>query len=85
VWAAGESLSPAELATSLIRAGAVRAVELDINPHWVAAYRYTHSQGATLATPVVPGQQGVLGQFLTPYSRDFFVVVSSPTRERQFR
>jgi hypothetical protein len=75
VWAAGERLSPAELAEALIRAGAVRAIELDINPHWVAAYRYTHSLSGTTATPVVPGQQGVLGQFFTPYSRDFFVVV----------
>jgi hypothetical protein len=77
VWAAGESLSPAALADSLLSAGAVQAIELDINPHWVAGYRYTHYAGGTTATPIVGGQQGVLGQFLTPYSRDFFVVVAN--------
>jgi hypothetical protein len=77
VWAAGESLSPAALADSLLSAGAVQAIELDINPHWVAAYRYTHYERATTATPIVAGQQGVLGQFFTPYSRDFFVVVAN--------
>jgi hypothetical protein len=27
--------------------------------------------------PVVPGQEGILGQLLTPYSRDFLVVVAN--------
>lgn len=36
VWAAGEHLSPSSLAIALIGAGAVRAIELDINPWWVA-------------------------------------------------
>jgi hypothetical protein len=42
VWAAGEQLSPAGLAEALIAAGAVRAIELDINPAWVAGYLYVH-------------------------------------------
>ncbi len=75
VWAAGVHLSPAGLADALIGAGAVRAVELDINPEWVAGYLYLHV-GAAKPTPapVLPGQFGVPGRFLTPYTRDFFAV-----------
>ena len=76
VWAGGESLLPAELAKALIGAGAQRAIELDINPHWVAAYRYAHYSTGPTATPVVPGQEGIVGQLFAPYSRDFFVMVA---------
>jgi hypothetical protein len=60
----------------LIDGGAVRAVELDINPEWVAGYVYSHSGGGPVPAPVVPGQFGVAGRFLTPYSRDFFTVIA---------
>jgi hypothetical protein len=75
LWAAGERLSPSGLATALVDGGAVRAVELDINPSWVAGYVYHHGGAGATAEPVVPGQLGVVGRFLTPYSRDFFAVV----------
>jgi hypothetical protein len=77
VWAAGEQLSPAELADALIGAGAVRAIELDINPDWVAGYLYVHHPSGPTATPVVPGQLGIAGQLLAPYSRDFLAVVAN--------
>ena len=76
VWAAGEHLSPSGLARALIAGGAVRAVELDINPEWVAGYVYAHPGGGPAAQPVVPGQFGVTGRFLTAYSRDFFTVIA---------
>jgi hypothetical protein len=76
VWAAGESLSPSTLAAALIAAGAQRAVELDINPEWVAGYLYVHHGSGPVAVPVVPGQSGIPGQLLSPYSRDFFTVVA---------
>jgi hypothetical protein len=75
VWGAGESLSPAAIAQGLIGAGAQRAVELDINPEWVAGYLYLH-HGGPVAMPVVPGQAGIPGQLLAPYSRDFFTVLA---------
>ncbi len=74
VWAAGEELLPAELAAALIGAGAVRAVELDINPDWVAGYLYVHHPGGPSAVPVVPGQLGIAGRLLEPYSRDFLAI-----------
>ena len=76
IWAAGEHLSPAELASSLIGAGAVRAIELDINPWWVAGYLYTHRGPVVRAIAVVPRQRGVSGTFLRRYSRDFLTFVA---------
>ena len=76
VWAAGEELLPTQLAAGLIGAGAVRAIELDINPDWVAGYLYVHHPGGPSATPVVPGQLGIAGALLEPYSRDFLTFVA---------
>jgi hypothetical protein len=87
VWAGGEHLTPSALADALLGAHVVRAVELDINPEWVAGYLYGHPSdgrrrlrapgggvGSPAPVPVVPGQNGVPGFFLAPYSRDFFTV-----------
>jgi hypothetical protein len=50
----------------------------DINPEWVAGYLYGHRGGAGPApVPVVPGQNGIPGQYLAPWSRDFFTIVAS--------
>jgi len=76
VWAAGEQLSPADLAGALIGAGAVRAIELDINPWWVAGYLYLHHPGGPSPVALVAGQRGVAGAFLEPYSRDFLTFVA---------
>jgi hypothetical protein len=76
VWAAGESLSPSGIARALIGAGVQRAVELDINPAWVAGYLYMHGRTGPSAVPVVPGQNGISGRFLEPYTRDFFTVLA---------
>ncbi len=77
VWAAGENLEPAALASALIGAGALRAIELDINPDWVAGYLYIHRPGGPSPVPVVPGQLGIAGKLLEPYSRDFLAFVAN--------
>jgi hypothetical protein len=77
VWAAGESLSPAMIAQALIGAGVVRGVELDINPEWIAGYLYVHHGSGPSVVPVVPGQSGIPGHFLAPYSRDFFTILAN--------
>jgi hypothetical protein len=77
VWAAGEELLPADLAAALISAGAVRAIELDINPDWVAGYLYVHHPGGPSPVPVVPGQLGIAGKLLEPDSRDFLAIVAN--------
>ncbi len=77
VWAGGVHLTVRDLVNALRGANVVRAVELDINPEWVAAYLYGHrgGHGPLAPVPVVPGQSGVPGQFLEPYGRDFFTIV----------
>lgn len=76
VWAGAEHATVSDLADALLSAGVVRAVELDINPEWVAGYLYGHRGGAgpLAPVPVVPGQQGIPGQYLAPWSRDFFTI-----------
>lgn len=78
IWAGGEHVTVAELADALLGAKVVRAVELDINPQWVAGYLYGHraGAGAPAPVPVVPDQVGVSGFYLTPSSRDFFTVAA---------
>jgi hypothetical protein len=80
VWAAGETLSVRALADALIGAGVTRAMELDINPAWVAGYAYPHARSGSPLTPIslVPGQKGVPGQFLQDYYRDFFSILARP-------
>jgi len=77
VWAAGESLSPAMIAQALVGAGVVRAVELDINPEWIAGYLYVHHRGGPTAVPVVPHQFGIPGRYLVPHGRDFFTILAN--------
>ncbi len=78
IWAGGEHVTVAALADALLQARVARAVELDINPEWVAAYLYAHpsSAAAVGAIPVVPGQPGAPGSFLAPYGRDFFTILT---------
>lgn len=77
VWAAGEHLLPADLAASLIMAGAVRALELDINPYWVAGYVYVHHRSGPSPVPLVRGQHGIEGELLEPDNRDFLAIVAN--------
>jgi hypothetical protein len=78
VLAAGHDLSVRALAQALDAAGSVRAMELDINPRWVAVYLYAHSRQLSLPRPIpmMPGQTGIPGEFLQPYFRDFFTVLA---------
>jgi len=77
VWAAGEQLLPSELGSALVAAGAVRAIELDINPDWVAGYLYVHAPGGPSPEAIVPGQLGISGELLEPYARDFLTIVAN--------
>ncbi|HWF24526.1 MAG TPA: hypothetical protein VG275_03705 [Solirubrobacteraceae bacterium] len=78
VWAGGEHLTVSDLANALLGVQVVRAVELDINPEWVAGYFYGHrgGHGPLAPVPVVPGQNGIPGEYLVPWSRDFFAVAT---------
>ncbi len=78
LWAAGPELSVRALAQALASHGAVRAMELDINPAWVAGYLYAHRRRPPRVSPValMPGQADVDAAFLGAYYRDFFTVLA---------
>ena len=63
----------AGLAAILIRAGAIRAIELDINPEWPTFNIYAHRHGL-LPSQFVPNDQQSASRYLFPDSRDFFAV-----------
>ena len=76
VYAAGPDLSPARLAGLLVAAGAVRAMQLDMNPEWVsfATFSRTGAGGALTGTNLLPGMYYAPSHYLEPYSRDFLAV-----------
>jgi hypothetical protein len=78
IWAGGEHLTASQLAGALLGARVVRAVELDINPEWVAGYFYGHrgGKGPLAPVPALSDQHGIPGEFLAPWSRDFFTIVA---------
>jgi hypothetical protein len=76
VFAYGPALDVQELAALLQRAGAVEALQLDINPEWMS-YEYYQADGhPSDPTPVnlLPTQQGTGYRYYSLYSRDFTAV-----------
>jgi hypothetical protein len=61
------------LARILQRAGAVRAMQFDINPEWPTLITYTH-RGGLGPTKVLPNVQQAATRYLVPDDRDFFAV-----------
>ena len=73
IYAAADDQTVVTLARILQRAGAVRAMQLDINPEWPTLITYRHRHGL-LPTKVVPNYQQPATRYLTPDDRDFFAV-----------
>lgn len=73
IYAAAPYQSVSSLARMLIHAGAVRAVELDINTAWVTLNSYAHT-GAHGASSLLPDMARPATRYLTPDDRDFFAV-----------
>ncbi len=84
VYAAGPSLDPLQLADLLVRAGAIRAMELDINPDWPDFSAYTPAAPAGLAAPsngsrlLAPMVQGPWTFFESWWARDFVTMSVRP-------
>ncbi len=73
--AGGNALSVATLAQALRAAGAVTALQLDINPFWVRAFTYERdAAGQLVATSLNPGMHGTGIDYLTGDARAFFYV-----------
>ena len=78
IYVAGPALTARSLAESLQRAGAIRAMALDINPEWVTFNFYQHNpptaagHGQQVVPPHATISDPVPGP--TQESRDFFTI-----------
>ena len=70
VYVGGNALTVSALADVLHRAGAVTAMQLDINTAWVSYMYYTHPTSTPVPHKLVPFQRP-LARYLSPVSRDF--------------
>jgi hypothetical protein len=73
IYAAADWQTVTTLARILKRAGAVRAMQLDINPEWPTLNTYGHHGGLDPAQ-VVPNYQQSPTRYLVPDDRDFFAI-----------
>jgi hypothetical protein len=73
IYAAANDQTVITLARILQHAGAVRAMQLDINPEWPTLITYDH-HGGLVPTKVVPNVQQPATRYLVPDDRDFFSV-----------
>ncbi len=83
IYAGGPAHSVVSIARTLQAAGAVRAMELDINTDWVSAYTYVPSDPNNPASPIVGrklhdsmSRNG--DRYLVPGERDFFAFFAAP-------
>jgi hypothetical protein len=77
LYAAANYQTVESLAKILQRAGAVRALELDINEDWTSFITYRHP-GAGQPSNLLPEMYRPPERYLTPDERDFFAVYLRP-------
>jgi hypothetical protein len=73
IFAAANDQTVITLAQILQRAGAVRAMQFDINAEWPSLITYRHHHGL-VPTKVVPNGMQSAWRYLAPDDRDFFAV-----------
>jgi hypothetical protein len=83
IYAGGPALSVLQLAKTLLNAGAVQAMELDINTDWVSAFTYVPQDVADLSSPTVgvkllPNMSRGTDRYFSPGERDFFAFLADP-------
>jgi hypothetical protein len=76
LYAGSMSALPSDMARALVRAGAVTAMQFDINPEWVQADTASSPGGPLSAA--VPGQHRPADQYLTGWTRDYVTVLAGP-------
>ncbi|MBS1679616.1 MAG: phosphodiester glycosidase family protein [Actinobacteria bacterium] len=77
MYAAANYQTVESLAKVLQRAGAVRAIELDINEDWTSFISYRHP-GALDPSNLLPEMYRSPERYLTPDERDFFAIYLKP-------
>ncbi|MGI8505938.1 MAG: phosphodiester glycosidase family protein [Solirubrobacteraceae bacterium] len=73
VYAAANYQTVASLAQILIHAGAIRAMQLDINSYWVTFNAYAQPGGGRPSS-LLPSMTRPATRYLSPDDRDFFAV-----------
>jgi len=73
IYAVANDQTVGSLAAILQHAGAIRAIELDINTYWPSFITY-RAPGAVGAANLLPGMDRSPQRYLTPDDRDFFGV-----------
>jgi hypothetical protein len=79
VYVGGPGLSVANLADLLVRARAVRAMELDINHEWVSCYVFDHDRARSrpiTGSALVPGTVRSGDRYLKRGTRDFVALLA---------
>ena len=75
MYAAAPDQTVGSLAAIMIHAGAVRAMELDINTYWTTFITYRHpAPGDIGAASLLASMDRPTSRYLTPDDRDFFAV-----------
>jgi hypothetical protein len=75
LYAVGNNLTPDSLATALKMAGAVNAMQLDINPYWVRFNIFDSVGGGLYKTStLIKDLHDGSTQYLQGYTKDFFYV-----------
>ena len=80
IYIAGPGLSVNQLAELFLRAGAVRAMELDINSDWTTGYIFTQTDpndpAAITGNKLLPDMKRGGDRYLVPGERDFVAMVA---------
>ncbi len=74
IYVAANDQTVITLAKILQHAGAVRALEFDINPEWHTLITYIHGAHGLVPTMVGPNPMQLPTRYLVPDDRDFFAV-----------
>jgi hypothetical protein len=73
IYAAANNQTVGSLAAIMIRVGAVRAMQLDINYYWTSFITYRNPGGGGAAN-LLPNMDRSAQRYLSPEDRDFFAV-----------
>lgn len=79
IFVTGNRLSAATLADLLRRGGAVRAMELDINPYWTSFVLYRNSTGGHIERNLLPDMIRSPRRYDTTSLRDFIALYAKAT------
>ena len=78
LYVAAPAQTAASLAQILVKLGAVRGMQLDINPEWPIFVTYG-APGAAAPALFVPNPNQISNRFLYSSTKDFFAVFERPS------